>query len=128
MAELPTYTCQKIYMGNGKEASHFRKNISCRVFCFGKSKQNIYMCLKFWLFWTQLADLIHDLVGYFLIDSLEPIVGTVFSFFAKFFEFKRFSVTDDDFDRLRKNRFSVVGFIGTKNTDRDDRNAGFDNS
>ena len=85
------------------------------------------MYLKLWLFRTELADLIHDLVGYFLIDSFEPIMGAVFGFFAKLFEFKRFPVTNDDFDRFRENRFSVVGFIGTKNTDRDDRNLGFDN-
>ena len=86
------------------------------------------MYLKLWLFRTELADLIHDLVGYFLIDSFEPIMGAVFGFFAKLFEFKRFPVTNDDFDRFRENRFSVVGFIGTKNTDRDDRNTCFDNS
>ena len=85
------------------------------------------MCLEFRLFRTDLSDLIHDLVGYFLIDSLEPVMGAVFSFFAEFFEFKWFSVTNDDFDRFRKNRFPVVGFIRTKNTDRDDGDVGFDN-
>ena len=131
MAELPTYTCQKIYMGNGKEASHFRKNISCRVFCFGspqtKQQKNVEICLEFRLFRTDLSDLIHDLVGYFLIDGLQTFVGAVFGFFAQFFEFKRLSIADDDFDRFGEDGFPVVCFIRAKDADGDDGDVGLDN-